>query len=652
MSEQAEPRTDTQHAQLLLGPVLRRVTDTTASIWVETSGPASVEVTAAPGNGQARTFAAFGHHYALVLVTGLTPDADVPYQVMVDGRVVWPATDPGMPPSRIRTRGASGDEPVRVVFGSCREGAPTPDDIYPPDALDTFARLYTASGCDPAGRPDLLLLLGDQVYADEVSESTRRFLHRRRRFSDGVTSHTPGDEVKDFEEYTHLYYESWRDPEIRWLLSTVPTMMIFDDHEIIDDWNTSAAWREQIREVPWWQCRITGGIASYWVYQHLGNLSPDELRSDPTVTAILGADDATSLLEQLALTADRSADPGGAQDAAPGSDDTADTDTGRDGITAPDSVAAPALEQPTDGSVPARLNGHPHPSRRRRDPGPRWSYRLDVARTRLIVLDNRAGRVLTPGHRQMLRDADWNWLAEQVSGDYDHLVIGASLPWLLPHAIHELESWNERLCDSPRPLVAAGGEWLRQFADMEHWPAFRTSFERLGRLLYDVARGRRTTRPPASITVLSGDVHHSYVAEAALGPDQVSRIYQLTCSPTHNQAPPEMKVGFHIGWNRGAVAIGSGLARLAGVPRPEPSWWRRSGPFFNNAIGTLELTGRAARVRLDGTERGPAHEPRLRPLSQVPLAWRSDDRARRSTAAATRTEPADDGYGVVRNRGG
>ena len=46
-----------------------------------------------------------------------------------------------------------------------------------------------------------------------------------------------------FDEYTKLYLESWRDPEVRWLLSTVPSVMIFDDHEIIDDWNTSASWR-------------------------------------------------------------------------------------------------------------------------------------------------------------------------------------------------------------------------------------------------------------------------------------------------------------------------------------------------------------------------------------------------------------------------
>ena len=39
----------------------------------------------------------------------------------------------------------------------------------------------------------------------------------------------------------------------------------------------SAACRATIEREPWWRRRITGGLTSYWVYQHLGNLSPAEL---------------------------------------------------------------------------------------------------------------------------------------------------------------------------------------------------------------------------------------------------------------------------------------------------------------------------------------------------------------------------------------
>ena len=39
---------------------------------------------------------------------------------------------------------------------------------------------------------------------------------------------------------------------MRWLLSTVPSAMIFDDHDVIDDWNTSRTWIDEIRANGWW----------------------------------------------------------------------------------------------------------------------------------------------------------------------------------------------------------------------------------------------------------------------------------------------------------------------------------------------------------------------------------------------------------------
>ncbi len=51
--------------------------------------------------------------------------------------------------------------------------------------------------------------------------------------------------------------------------------MIFDDHDIRDDWNTSASWRRDMWATDWWRDRIVGGLAAYWVHQHLGNLDAE-----------------------------------------------------------------------------------------------------------------------------------------------------------------------------------------------------------------------------------------------------------------------------------------------------------------------------------------------------------------------------------------
>ena len=124
-------------------------------------------------------------------------------------------------------------------------------------------------GDDPDRRwPDLVLFLGDQVYADETTEEMQEFIESRRDIEE-----PPGKELKDYEEYAHLYRLAWSDPANRWLLSTLPSAMIFDDHDIRDDWNTSLRVAAGDGGRPsWWHERIVAGLASYWVYQHLGNL--------------------------------------------------------------------------------------------------------------------------------------------------------------------------------------------------------------------------------------------------------------------------------------------------------------------------------------------------------------------------------------------
>ena len=170
-------------ARLLIGPLLRRVVGTRATVWVETSAPAVVSVRAAGGaSGTAPTFSAYDHHYALVVVEGLAPDSAASYEVLIDDEMAWPVPESGFPPSVIRTRAADDrDQPVKLIFGSCRETTQhATTRRLPPDALDAYARRLIAAP-EPAARPDLLVLLGDQVYADITSPTVKRLLKRRRR---------------------------------------------------------------------------------------------------------------------------------------------------------------------------------------------------------------------------------------------------------------------------------------------------------------------------------------------------------------------------------------------------------------------------------------------------------------------------------------
>ncbi|MEU8637140.1 alkaline phosphatase D family protein [Amycolatopsis sp. NPDC048633] len=505
--------------ELLLGPLLRHVDATSATIWVETDGPCEVLVAEA----KARTFEVSGHHYALVVLTGLEPGRSTPYEVRLDGDLVWPEPDGDLPPSRIRTL-TPGDSRFRLVFGSCRK--PREQDALGPDALAAYA--HRMARLDETEWPESLLLLGDQVYADETTDATQEWLASRRD-----TSEPPGTEVADFEEYCHLYFEAWCDPAVRWLLSTVPTSMIFDDHDVRDDWNTSQAWREEMTRESWWPERIRGALVSYWVYQHLGNLGPRELAEDHLYQRVStsGTDNA-QLLREFADQADREAD--GAK-------------------------------------------------------GTRWSYRRDFGPVRLLVIDSRAGRILEGGQRSMIGEDEFRWIEEQATGEFDHLLIGTSLPWLMPTALSAAQSVNERLCARPG-FIGRVSERFRQFADLEHWPAFRESFDRLTRLIGRVAEGGS-----ASVSVLSGDVHHAYVARADL---PGAPVHQLTCSPVHNTVPWYMNRLFRAGWSRGLTRLTEGLARRAGVPPAPLTWGCVSGPHFGNAVMTFDVDGRTATATL------------------------------------------------------
>ncbi|MCV2488942.1 alkaline phosphatase family protein [Geodermatophilus sp. YIM 151500] len=543
---------------LRLGPLLRHVDPVSATIWVETDRSCTVEVL----GRRARTFCVGGHHFALVVVEGLAPGSTTPYEVHLDGRRVWPEEHDPFPACRIRTPGGPG--PFRLAFGSCRyatRGSVEADAKIPPDALDSYA---TQMATRPEGEwPDALVMLGDQVYADALTPGTKRWLARRRDLD-----RAPGEQAANFEEYTRLYAESWSDPQVRWLLSTIPSSMIFDDHEMIDDWNTSAAWRQKMLGKEWWSDRILGGLISYWVYQHLGNLSPDELAQNKTWQAVLGLpeddDDAEPLLRDMAERADA---------------------------------------EPTTV---------------------RWSFVRHWGPTRLIMIDSRAGRVLEERQRAMLDDEEFAWveaaMRNAVGDGVEHLVLGTSLPWLLPHAVHNIERWNETLKQRHvgGPLGALA-ELLRQAADLEHWSAFHDSFERLGRALLSVARGEHG-RPPATALVLSGDVHHAYCAELVRPDGLSSRVHQLTVSPLHNQAPHPIKVGFRIGWSRWARRLTDGVGRLARVEPTSLEWEKQAGPYFGNEIGELVLDGRQARFLLYATGRDGQGRDEWRQVADMELA--------------------------------
>ena len=372
------------------------------------------------------------------------------------------------------------------------------------------------------------MLLGDQVYADETSERDARLHPRPARHEP-----PPGEQVADFEEYAQLYREAWSDPDIRWLLATVPSTMIFDDHDVHDDWNISEAWvREHARDV------VVGRAHHGRV--HVVLALPAHRQSGPARTgrgapargALRGRDDGGPRLREFARAVDRE----------------------------------PAAS--------------------------RFAFHRDFGRSRLVVIDSRAARVLAEGRRDMVDDEEWQWIAEHARGAFDHLIIASTLPVFMTPGIDGLEAWNEAVCSGAwGRLAARAGEKLRRALDLEHWPAFQRSFTDDGRAPARARRGpgRARARSPDRRRRPHGLRRRGRARRR--GRRAASSRSSARRSGTRSQ-PRERRV-IRLCSTRAAGVVARALARSAGVRRPDASWRLVSPLTFDNSIAVLELDERA-----------------------------------------------------------
>jgi hypothetical protein len=548
---------------LLLGPLLRYAGQTDATVWVETTTACEVEVLLNDASHRSHTFHIEGHHYGLVHVAGLEPGGAYKYEVLLDGEKKWPEDDFGFPVSVIHTLARGG--PLKLAFGSCRISAPherpyTLSNEENELGVETDALYAMAMRLrdEPSENlPHTLLLLGDQVYADQPPLDTLDFIRSRRD-----TSRPPGEAAADFEEFSRLYRDSWKDPAIRWLLSTVPSAMVFDDHELTDDWNISEAWVDEMRTHPSWDEQIFGCLASYWVYQHLGNLSPHELEGDELFQKVKQADDAGPLLREFVYRTHRE----------------------------------PVLT--------------------------RWSFCRDFGNVRLVVVDSRGGRVLRRDRRSMVDADEWRWVEEHAAGRFDHLLLATSVPVLPGPGMHYLQVWNEAVNSGAwGERAAEWGERLRRSQDFDHWGSFHNSFAKLTNLIRAIGAGEKG-QPPASVVILSGDVHYGYLAEVTFyNQDVTSPIYQATCSPLRNAAPAMKWRLERIGWTKVAELVGRFLAWLVGAGEEGMSWRLTHGELWlENQVATLELEGRRAMLRFEKATVDDSGEPVLKRVYERDLA--------------------------------
>lgn len=248
-----------------------------------------------------------------------------------------------------------------VLHGSCRK----PHGDIDKDCLAVGDSLLETSHNDVNNRPDLLLLTGDQIYADDVEATLLDMLHEQaktlmgrsetlpykkrndleerillldgiklgertailKNYKSGFSSTEEDNHLMSFGEFAAMYIyvfgnaQGWKrptsweqienkhiplsdeekkskkikahieavntfsDPEsllkVRRLLANIPTYMIFDDHDVTDDWNITGNWYDKVRSSPMGRRIASNALAAYWAFQGWGN-EPDNFDSDMT----------------------------------------------------------------------------------------------------------------------------------------------------------------------------------------------------------------------------------------------------------------------------------------------------------------------------------------------------------------------------------
>ena len=250
-------------------------------------------------------------------------------------------------------------------------------------------------------------------------------------------------------------------PRVARGLAHVPSLMIFDDHDITDDWNLSARWEETAYGHPLSRRIIGNALIAYLLCQAWGN-QPERF---------------VELLARAQQLMDSA------------HDSCLDTE--------PQNRLIEDLHQ---------FHG--------------WGYEL-ATQPPLVVLDTRTRRWRS--ERNLSRPSglmDWEALSEFQQNLLDHqaVLIVSAAPMFgvkLIEAVQRIFSW------AGHPLLV----------DAENWMAHRGA----AHVMMNIFRHSRT---PGNYVILSGDVHYSFVYELHIRDRATApQLWQITSSGVKNEFP-------------------------------------------------------------------------------------------------------------------
>ncbi|MDW5286114.1 alkaline phosphatase family protein [Alteromonas macleodii] len=600
--------------QVIAGPIVRKVTSTECHIWVVTSNadsPAlnlSANEVVVSGNCQRETIRvgkyAFIHLLSFTSSEPFEDTARIGYSLSFSDdaqQASWENEQRGL-----LYDGQSflcfhyTETPETILHGSCRK-----PHFHSDDALAQVDVLHKNAFKKQNDFPDLLLMTGDQIYADDVAGPMLKAIHSvidrlglyHEALEGAVVTNT-----NELATHEHGYYEReqllpqiatntvlssiffgakkkpvftsvnaqnhligsaeiiamyllvwsdtlWADinidkdgippkyhaifdkehealngfvkqlPQVRRALAHIPTYMIFDDHDVTDDWNLTRGWEQEVYGYPLSKRMIGNALIGYLLCQGWGNA--------PKKVAPLIAKVQESM--------------------------------GESGLNSHDEIIDDLLDFD------------------------QWHYRLDTTPP-IEVLDTRTQRWRSESNMNKPSGLmDWEALC-----DFQHSIIGKESVIVVSAA----PIYGVKVIEAIQKVFTFFGKALT--VDAENWMAHKGT----ANVILNIFRHYKT---PPDFIILSGDVHYSFVYDVRLRFRRNSpHITQFTCSGLKNAFPDRL-----IKWldrlNRVLYRSKSPLnlftrRRNMSVKAREPSLGY--GELFNGcAIGVLKISQKNTNVQ-------------------------------------------------------
>lgn len=302
-------------------------------------------------------------------------------------------------------------------------------------------------------------------------------------------------------QLTPAEQQQWRDesviiddfvaglPQVQRLFAHIPTYMIFDDHDVTDDWNLTVGWEHAVDQNRFATQVIGNGLVAYWMCQGWGN-APEKFSSEfieqtkQLFSPVVSNNESESSVE----------------------------DNGES-------------NSESNGKINGVLSKNIDPQQHQQylemiDRFEEWHYTINTS-PKVIVLDTRTRRWRSESRMNKPSGLmDWEALTE-----FQHQLINQEKVVIVSAApmfgVKFIETLQKMATTIGKPLMI----------DAENWMAHPGSANTLISIFTH-------TKTPTNFVVLSGDVHYSFAYDIKLRYRRNSpNIYQITCSGIKNQFP-------------------------------------------------------------------------------------------------------------------